>query len=112
MLVILQLQAAPAYATRAVGDPGCRPLIQIEDVARFFEAHDAAGGHPTAEQLQRDYLNAGSNGLHGYWVGYRIVKAYYQQASDKRRAIREILEMSDPKAFLAKSGWYPGIRLR
>lgn len=47
----------------------------------------------------------------GYWVGYRIAKAYYQHASDKRQAIREILEMSDPKAFLAKSGWYPGIEL-
>jgi len=48
----------------------------------------------------------------GYWAGYRIVKAYYQRAPDKRRAFREILQMTDPKAFLAKSGWYPGIRLR
>jgi hypothetical protein len=47
----------------------------------------------------------------GYWVGYRIVKSYYQHAADKGRAFREILEMTDPKAFLAKSGWYPGIRL-
>jgi Predicted Zn-dependent protease (DUF2268) len=47
----------------------------------------------------------------GYWVGYRIVKSYYQHADDKRRAFREILEMTDPRAFLAKSGWYPGIRL-
>ena len=48
----------------------------------------------------------------GYWVGYRIVKSYYQHATDKRRAFREILEMNDPKAFLANSGWYPGIRLQ
>ncbi len=48
----------------------------------------------------------------GYWVGYRIVKSYYQHASDKRRALREILQMNDPKAFLSKSGWYPGIRLQ
>jgi len=47
----------------------------------------------------------------GYWVGYRIVKSYYQHASDKRRAFRDILEMSDAKAFLVKSGWYPGIQL-
>jgi hypothetical protein len=47
----------------------------------------------------------------GYWVGYRIVKSYYQNADDKRRAFREILEMTDPKVFLAKSAWYPGIRL-
>jgi hypothetical protein len=48
----------------------------------------------------------------GYWVGYRIVKAYYQHASDKHQAIRDILAMSDPKAFLARSGWHPGIVLR
>lgn len=47
----------------------------------------------------------------GYWVGYRIAKSYYRHAADKRRALREIIEMSDPKAFLEKSGWYPGIRL-
>ena len=47
----------------------------------------------------------------GYWVGYRIVKAYYRHARDKRVALREILTMTDAHAFLAKSGWYPGIAL-
>jgi hypothetical protein len=47
----------------------------------------------------------------GYWVGYRICKAYYQHAKDKRQAFRDILEISDPKLFLAESGWYPGIVL-
>jgi hypothetical protein len=47
----------------------------------------------------------------GYWVGYRIAKAYYRNAPDKRQALREIFEMDDPKVFLEKSGWYPGIEL-
>jgi uncharacterized protein YjaZ len=47
----------------------------------------------------------------GYWVGYRITKAYYQHAADKRQALREIFGMTDPKAFLARSGWRPGMRL-
>ena len=47
----------------------------------------------------------------GYWVGYRIAKSYYQHAADKRRAVADIIGMSDPKAFLAQSGWYPGIVL-
>lgn len=47
----------------------------------------------------------------GYWVGYRIVKSYYRRAADKQQAVREILELADPKAFFAKSGWRPGIRL-
>jgi hypothetical protein len=43
----------------------------------------------------------------GYWVGYRFVKSYYQHATDKHQALREIFEMRDPKAFVAKSGWRP-----
>jgi hypothetical protein len=45
----------------------------------------------------------------GYWVGYRITKTFYQRAANKQQALREILEMTDPKALLEKSGWYPGI---
>ncbi len=44
----------------------------------------------------------------GYWVGSRIVKSYYDHAADKRAAIRDIIEMKDAHAFLAKSGWQPG----
>lgn len=47
----------------------------------------------------------------GYWVGYRIVKSYYEHAPNKRQAFHDILEMKDAKAFLAKSGWYPGIQI-
>ncbi|WP_046659583.1 DUF2268 domain-containing putative Zn-dependent protease [Lysobacter capsici] len=47
----------------------------------------------------------------GYWVGYRIVKAYYLQAKDRKAALKEIIEIDDPKAFLAKSGWTPGMKL-
>ncbi len=55
---------------------------------------------------------AGKPGDLGYWVGYRIAKAYYQRASDKRKAFREILELTDAEAFLAASGWHPGIELK
>jgi hypothetical protein len=48
----------------------------------------------------------------GYWVGYRIVKSYYEHAADKRQALRNIIEITVPKAFLAMSGWYPGIVLQ
>jgi hypothetical protein len=47
----------------------------------------------------------------GYWVGYRVTKAYYVRSKDKKAAVREIIQMSDFKAFLAKSGWHPGIKL-
>ncbi|MCF7220718.1 DUF2268 domain-containing putative Zn-dependent protease [Marilutibacter chinensis] len=56
-----------------------------------------------------DNSSAEKPGDLGYWVGYRIVKAYYLHADDKRRAFRELLRMEDPEAFFAASGWYPGI---
>ena len=40
------------------------------------------------------------------------MKSYYQHAADKRQAFRDIIQMSDPKAFMAKSGWYPGVVLQ
>ena len=45
----------------------------------------------------------------GYWIGYRITKAYYLNAKDKRQALRDIIEMRDPEAFLEASGWTPGM---
>ncbi|MDO7850043.1 gliding motility protein GldB-related protein [Hymenobacter convexus] len=39
----------------------------------------------------------------GYYVGYRIVQAYYKQATDKKQALADILSIRDAKAFLARS---------
>jgi Predicted Zn-dependent protease (DUF2268) len=47
----------------------------------------------------------------GYWVGHRIARSYYQRAADKRQALRELLQATDARAVLAKSGWYPGMEL-
>lgn len=44
----------------------------------------------------------------GYWVGYRIAKAYYDKAHDKRAALKVLLDLKDPKAILTASGWKPG----
>src|SRR5215469_3994386 len=46
----------------AAADP--LPAIHIEDVTSFYKLYDATDGHPTAEQLQHDYLDPGSDGLH------------------------------------------------
>lgn len=47
----------------------------------------------------------------GYWVGYRIAKAYYQNAPDQRAAIRDMMQITDAHALLERSGWRPGIAL-
>jgi hypothetical protein len=45
----------------------------------------------------------------GYWVGYRIAKAYYANAKDKRQALSDLLLIDNEHApaFLERSGWAP-----
>ena len=60
------------------------------------------------------YNQQGSDGWPGdlgYWIGYRVAKAHYARSPDKAAALREIIEMQDPAAFLAESGWTPGMAL-
>lgn len=41
----------------------------------------------------------------GYWFGYEICRAYWDRALDQRRALGEILEVVDYRAFFEKSGY-------
>ncbi len=41
----------------------------------------------------------------GYWIGYKITKAYYDQAADKQQAIEDILTIKNEQKFLAASGY-------
>lgn len=59
-----------------------------------------------------DNVTAEDVGQLGYWVGYRIARAYYQNAPDRRAAIRDMIRMVDARDFLARSGWHPGMTLR
>jgi hypothetical protein len=93
------------------------------DVANLALAGEARGHEKEIEEKflaekdskdLSDWINNGTNerpGDLGYWVGYRIAKSYYERQRDKRLAIREMFQMTDPEAFLAKSGWRPGIKL-
>ncbi|WP_217493635.1 DUF2268 domain-containing putative Zn-dependent protease [Mucilaginibacter sp. PPCGB 2223] len=40
----------------------------------------------------------------GYWVGYQICKAYYDKSDDKNKAVNDMLNIKDYKAFYEKSG--------
>ena len=43
----------------------------------------------------------------GYFLGYRIAEAYYERATDKALAIRDIMSVTDYRAFLSQSGYTP-----
>lgn len=41
----------------------------------------------------------------GYFIGYRICEAYYNQSEDKEKALNEILKTNSFRKFLRKSGY-------
>lgn len=41
--------------------------------------------------------------VQGYYIGYKIAKAYYDQAKDKKAAIRDLINLKDAKAILQAS---------
>jgi hypothetical protein len=38
-------------------------------------------------------------------MGYKICQSYYQNATDKAKAIKTIIEMASPEDILAKSAY-------
>jgi hypothetical protein len=46
----------------------------------------------------------------GYWIGYRIVARFHEQAEDKQQAMRAILGLTDAAAFLRASGYGSHLR--
>ena len=43
----------------------------------------------------------------GYFIGYRIARAYYDRAADKAAALRDILRAEDVEGMLSRSGYSP-----
>jgi len=129
------IQQSPALQALNPGDPGATVLmVALVEGAGEFTAELISGGVGNAQHwawtrghegeierafvrdedktdLSRWFYNGPGDAAHpgdlGYWVGYRIVKAYYRHAADKHQALVDIFNLTDPKAFLARSGWKP-----
>lgn len=93
---------APAYAYLAPQTRGRELEIETAFVADQDKTDLSAWVYNSTPEKPGDL---------GYWVGYRIAKAYYRNAPDKREALRQILQITDVKAFMAASGWRPGMDL-
>ena len=90
-LLALSMAAAPATATTQqtdrVDERDNRPVVVTSDVDLFFSIYDAADGHPSAEQLQQDYLNRGSEGLQHFASIRRITGERIARAIEARPEI-------------------------
>jgi hypothetical protein len=107
------IEGAAEFLTEKIAGGVSDPGVWAEARGRDAEIETAFAKDEDSRDLSKWLYNGSIDkpGDLGYWVGYRIVRGYYEKAPDKRAAIRDILEMRDPKAFLAKSGWHPGLRL-
>jgi hypothetical protein len=73
--IIRLLVAGAAFATgMGAAAADSLPEIRISDVDLFYRVYDAADGAPSAATLQKDYLDAGSDGLKQF-IPQRIVSA-------------------------------------
>jgi hypothetical protein len=85
----------------------------------YGKAHEAELKESFKKEMFSDYYNRwlynGSNATEvadlGYFMGYSICKSYYNQATDKKQAIKNIIELNYAdsnavEAFLAASKYY------
>lgn len=63
-LILLAILGQAASTASIAPDLNDRPIIHVEDVAAFYKLYAATDGRPTAKQLQHDYLDPGSAGIH------------------------------------------------
>lgn len=82
------------------------PEIIVSDVDRFYAIYDAAGGRPTQETLQKDYLDHGSAGLAEFArlrriTGERIAAMMAEKPALYTDARRCVAVLPEVKADLA-----------
>ena len=100
--------AADYLADLASGERPTGPYFQYgsQNEKRLWTEFEAVmNGTDTSNWLyQGDRIKDRPADL-GYFIGYRVVQAYFERASDKRQAVRDILEVRDPAGFLNQSGY-------
>ena len=112
-------------------DPSLLAQVLVEGVADFV-TQQAIGCIPTAAatytwgeaheaQLWREFQTELDSADHskwlyngnikdrpsqlGYWMGYQIAEAFYEQADNKAVALRELLQIKDYRDILERSGY-------
>jgi len=85
------LAALLAANLARAAQPAPPVVVRTDDVERFYRVYDAAEGHPTAAQLQAQYLAPGSEALHQFVVSRvgnadKLVDAIARRPADFEKA--------------------------
>lgn len=79
---------------------------QTNEAAYYAEFLQEKDGSDVSRWLyNQGSATSGRPGDLGYFIGYRIAQAYYNRAADKTQAVRELIELANPAAILAQSGY-------
>ena len=92
------------------------PSKQIKEYTVFGLANECMIKNKFIEQMNSKDISmwTGNNGDFlpenwvpdlGYFIGHQIAQAFYKQATDKNQAIKDLIELKDPKAILSRSGY-------
>jgi hypothetical protein len=94
------------------------PWLDSLSYHRYGRAHEEAVwrafAHDMHDTATKTWIASGSDPNNhgapdlGYWVGYRICQAYYERATDKHRAVRDLVRLEDPDRILHGSGYGAG----
>ena len=90
------------------------PSKQIKEYTVFGLANECRIKNKFIEQMNSKDISmwTGNNGDAmpenwvpdlGYFIGHQIAQAYYKQAKDKNQAVKDLIELRDPKTILSKS---------
>ncbi len=102
----IQEGACDLIAELAAGDV-INPALKVygdrheADLWREFQAE--MKGTDLSKWMYNSFKIKDRPGDLGYYMGYKISKAYYRNAKDKRQAVRDVLNIKDFLAFLERS---------
>lgn len=91
----LLLAGVQAQAQAALGEDPLRAQLHSDDARRFAVVFEQAGGQPSAEQLQRGYLDGAGRGV-AIFTPLRIVDAARLARAVARRGRRTTAMRSPP----------------
>jgi hypothetical protein len=85
-----------------------RDFVLPRETALWAEFRAAMHGTDVSRWLyNQGSATADRPGDLGYFIGYRVVQAYYNRTADKTAAIRAIIEIRNADQFLTQSGYAP-----
>jgi hypothetical protein len=87
----------------AVINPALRAYGDRHEAALWREFRAEMGGTDLSKWMYNGFRIKDRPGDLGYYMGYKISKAYYQNAKDKRQGVRDVLNIKNFSEFFVRS---------